>query len=66
MMKKYGKRRTQGIIAAIVALILLARCSSPEIQESAAGQAEAEESAVEIVDFNDIPAPEQETQVQES
>ena len=66
MMKKYGKRRTQGIIAAIVALILLARCSSPEIQESAAGQAEAEESAVEIIDFNDIPAPEQETQVQES
>ena len=67
MMKKYGKRRTQGIIAAIVALVALARCSSPGIQESEAGQTKTEESSVEIIDFNDdIPAPETETQVQES
>lgn len=65
-MKEYKKSVKHGIYAAIAAFMLLAGCSGSEIQESAAGQTKAEESSVEVIDFNeDILAPEQELKIQE-
>lgn len=65
-MKEYKKSVKHGIYAAIAALMLLAGCSGSKIQESAAGQTKAEESSVEVIDFNEgILAPEQELKIRE-
>lgn len=70
-MKEYRKSVKHGIFAVIVTLMLLAGCSGSEIQESAAGRANAEESSekrsIEVIDFNeDISTLEQELKTQES
>ena len=76
-MKKYEKirewgRHAWGIFAIAAAAMILTGCSGSELQDTAAGQAGAEESSIEVVDFNDVgkismenPTLEQQSQIQE-
>ncbi len=71
-MKRYGLRKRQGFFAVVAAVMILAGCSGSERQEAAAVQTKAEETSIEVVDFNDVGSPaehstrEQESEVQET
>lgn len=71
-MKRYGLRKRQGFFAVVAAVMILAGCSGSERQEEAAVQTKAEETSIEVVDFNDVGSPaehstrEQESEVQET
>lgn len=53
MVKQYDKKKGHVILVIIAAFVLLAGCGGSGIQETASGQTKAEESSVEVIDFND-------------